>query len=399
LATHSVVASRSEANAQGTYGADVISRITAFGEDAPLHSAICDQLARMTRDLASHAGARTSSITTAAIVGNTTMIHLLLDLDPTSMARSPFTPVVTEAVALPAADLRLPLHDRALVRLLPGVSAYVGTDIVADLLSSRMHDESTPALLVDIGTNGEIVCGGRDGLIACSTAAGPAFEGATIRHGSGGVAGAINHVRREGTELVIETIQGAAPRSICGTGLMDTVAMLLTDGIVDASGRMDGEGASAQARACYERRFVEIDGEPAVVLADGAASGGEPIVITQGDIRQVQLAKGAIAAGIQVLLQEAGVAADELSAVYFAGGFGSYVRPDAAVRVGLLPGVPADRVVALGNAAGAGAARVLLDDESAAEAERIVEACRYVELSGSAAFQGFYMEEMLFPPE
>jgi uncharacterized 2Fe-2S/4Fe-4S cluster protein (DUF4445 family) len=315
------------------------------------------------------------------------------------MARSPFTPVVTEAVALPAADLRLPLHDRALVRLLPGVSAYVGTDIVADLLSSRMHDESTPALLVDIGTNGEIVCGGRDGLIACSTAAGPAFEGATIRHGSGGVAGAINHVRREGTELVIETIQGAAPRSICGTGLMDTVAMLLTDGIVDASGRMDGEGASAQARACYERRFVEIDGEPAVVLADGAASGGEPIVITQGDIRQVQLAKGAIAAGIQVLLQEAGVAADELSAVYFAGGFGSYVRPDAAVRVGLLPGVPADRVVALGNAAGAGAARVLLDDESAAEAERIVEACRYVELSGSAAFQGFYMEEMLFPPE
>ena len=397
LGSHDVLASCSEANAQGDYGADVITRITAYGTGAPLHDVICEQLASLTRRLARDGGVESEDIATAAIVGNTTMIHLLLDLDPTSMSRAPFMPVLTEGVTVPASEVCLPLHPNALLRIPPGVSAYVGTDIVADLLSSGLDRHPGVSLLVDIGTNGEIVCGGEDGLVACSTAAGPAFEGATIRHGSGGVAGAINHVRREGTTLVIETIGEVAPKSICGTGLMDTVAMLIEDGVVDETGRFDGAAATGEAAVLYGERIVELDGEPALVLADEASAHAEPIVLTQGDVRQVQLAKGAIAAGIRVLLEEAGVEPSHLRAIYLAGGFGTYVRPEAALRVGLLPGVEPDRVVPVGNAAGAGAARVLVDRESGAEAQAIVDSCRYIELSGSAAFQNFYMEEMMFP--
>jgi len=397
LGSHDVLASCSEANAQGDYGADVITRITAYGAGAPLHEAICEQLASLTRQLARDADVRSEEIATAAIVGNTTMIHLLLDLDPSPMSRAPFMPVLTEGVTVPASDVCLPLHPKATLRIPPGVSAYVGTDIVADLLSSGMDRHPGVSLLVDIGTNGEIVCGGEDGLVACSTAAGPAFEGATIRHGSGGVAGAINHVRREGATLVIETIGGVAPKSICGTGLMDAVAVLLADGVVDETGRFDADAATGEAAELYRERIVEVDGEPALVLADGESAHGEPIVLTQGDVRQVQLAKGAIAAGIRVLLDEAGVEPSDLQAIYLAGGFGTYVRPLAALRVGLLPDVDPERVVAVGNAAGAGAARVLVDRASGEEAQTIVDSCRYIELSGSAAFQTFYMEEMMFP--
>lgn len=397
LGSHDVLASCSEANAQGDYGADVITRITAYGSGAPLHDVICDQLASLTHQLAREAGVRSQEIATAAIVGNTTMIHLLLDLDPTSMSRAPFMPVLTEAVTVPASDVCLPLHPKAMLRIPPGVSAYVGTDIVADLLSSGLDRHPGVSLLVDIGTNGEIICGGEDGLVACSTAAGPAFEGATIRHGSGGVAGAINHVRRERTTIVIETIGELAPRSICGTGLMDTVAMLLADGVVDETGRFDADAAAGEIAELYREHIVEVDGEPALVLADEASAHTEPVVLTQGDVRQVQLAKGAIAAGIRVLLDEVGVEPADLRAVYLAGGFGTYVRPEAALRVGLLPGVDPDRVIPVGNAAGAGAARVLVDRESGAEAQAIVDTCRYIELSGSAAFQNFYMEEMMFP--
>lgn len=397
LGSHDVLASCSEANAQGDYGADVITRITAYGSGAPLHDVICEQIASLTRRLARDAGVESEEVSTAAIVGNTTMIHLLLDLDPTSMSRAPFMPVLTEGVTVPASAVCLPLHPNALLRIPPGVSAYVGTDIVADLLSSGLDRHPGVSLLVDIGTNGEIVCGGEDGLVACSTAAGPAFEGATIRHGSGGVAGAINHVRREGTTLVIETIGEVTPKSICGTGLMDTVAMLIEDGVVDETGRFDAAAATGEAAVLYGERIVEVDGEPALVLAEEASAPTEPIVLTQGDVRQVQLAKGAIAAGIRVLLDEAGVEPSDLQAIYLAGGFGTYVRPEAALRVGLLPDVPADRVVPVGNAAGAGAARVLVDRESGEEAQAIVDNCRYIELSGSAAFQNFYMEEMMFP--
>ncbi|MFW5689500.1 MAG: ASKHA domain-containing protein, partial [Spirochaetota bacterium] len=402
LATHTVLASRSAPNDQEAYGADVISRIASFERGAPLGRAIGDQLGRMTRQLAADAGVREDAVTGGSIVGNTTMIHLVLGLDPGAISRAPFVPVVLESLTLRAREVGLPIHPRSRVRIPPGVSAYVGPDIVADLLATGMHDAEGISLLVDIGTNGEMVCGGRDGLVACSTAAGPAFEGATIRHGSGGISGAINHVRREDGRIVVETIGNAPAVSICGTGLMDAVAMLLDDGVVDETGRVSLEHAEPAIRERYVSLMTKVDGEPALVLSSAPGSAGSepqarPIVLTQSDIRQVQLAKGAIAAGVRVLLEELGARAEDLQAVYLAGGFGTYVRPSAAVRVGLLPGIDADRVTAVGNAAGAGAARLLVDETSVQEAERVVERCRYLELSGSPSFQMYYMDEMLFP--
>ncbi len=393
LSCHRVLAVRSEENNQGRFGADVISRIAATGRGEDLTSVVRLQLSRMIESLTASAQIPADGILAATVVGNPTMLHLLFELDPESIGRSPFMPLSIEPLELGMAALGLPAHPEARIVAAPGLSAYVGADIIAGILASRMNDAENLSLLIDIGTNGEIVLGDSRGLIACSAAAGPAFEGANIRCGSGGIAGAIDRVVRDGDRLVLGTIGDEPARSICGTGIMDLVALLLEDGIVDETGRMDL--AAARDSPAYRDRAVEIDGEDALVVT----SGGEPeeVVITQGDLRQMQLAKGAIAAGVRTLLKEAGVEAREIETVYLAGGFGTYVRPESALRVGLLPSLPVERVVALGNAAGAGAARLLLDSASVEEAGRIVAMSRYVELSRSAAFQQFFIDEMIFP--
>lgn len=394
MASHTVIASRSEMNAQASYGADVVSRIQAAGSGSPLTGTVCEQLARMVAEIGQPLDIDAAQIVAGAIVGNTTMMHLLLGLDPAPLAVAPFAPISLEPMRIDPHSIGLPLNDHARVTLLPGISAYVGTDIMADLLATRIHEGSEISLLIDIGTNGEIVLGNRDGLVACSTAAGPAFEGATIRHGSGGVDGAINHVRREADQILIETIGEVATASICGTGLMDAVAMLRDDGVVDETGLIDADGLSGETADTYSSLLTQVDGEPAVILSQ---NGGKSIELTQSDIRQVQLAKGAIAAGVRTLLGEAGVGTSDVAHVYLAGGFGTYVRPESAVRVGLLPDVDLDRIASVGNAAGAGAARALLDRRASEEALDLVDRCRYLELSGSAEFQNFFIDEMFFP--
>ncbi len=390
-----VIASESMANEQARFGADVISRIAAAAEGAPLSQTIRAQLSEMAERICAHANAAIGSVAVGSIVGNTTMIHFLLGHDPTAISRTPFIPVTTELTVTRATDAAIDLGPNAGIVIPPGVSAYVGADIIADLLSCGMHDEPGTALLIDIGTNGELVLNADGRLLACSTAAGPAFEGATIRHGSGGIAGAISHVRRDGNDLVIETVDDESAASICGTGLMDALAMLIDDRIVDETGRMSLDDASPDARAAYDDRFIDLDGEPAVVLS--APDARVQIELTQADVRQVQLAKAAIAAGILVLLEHAGKTVGEVASVYLAGGFGTYVRPEAAIRVGLLPGFAAGQVRAIGNAAGSGAVRMLINGGSADEARRIVELCSYIELSGSISFQNHYMEQMVFP--
>jgi uncharacterized 2Fe-2S/4Fe-4S cluster protein (DUF4445 family) len=258
-----------------------------------------------------------------------------------------------------------------------------------------MHRGTGVSLLIDIGTNGEIVVGGESALLACSTAAGPAFEGATIMHGSGGIPGAVSHVTRRGTELEIEVIGDRDPASICGTGLLDLVTMLLSDGFIDETGKMDAKGVSTELTTFYDARYSEIDGEPAFVFATG--SDGTNLAITQRDVRQLQLAKAAIAAGVRFLLERAGSSPADVQAVFLAGGFGTYVTPEAAIRVGLLPGIRPEQIIAVGNAAGAGAVRLLLDASSRREAAEIARNITYEELSGSPQFQELYVDEMLFP--
>lgn len=393
LSSHRVLAVRSEENNQVRFGADVISRIAATGQGKDLTSVVRGQLSRMIETLAKSAKITPDGILAATVVGNPTMLHILFGLDPDPIGRSPFMPLSTERLELGMAELELPGHPEARIVAPPGLSAYVGADTIADILASRMNEAEHLSLLIDIGTNGEMVLGDSRGLIACSTAAGPAFEGANIRCGSGGVPGAIDAVMRDGDELVLGTIGDEPPRSICGTGLIDLIALLLEDGILDETGRMDLE--VARSSAAYRNRIAEIDGEDAVIVTE--AGGSVEVVITQGDVRQVQLAKGAIAAGVRTLLHEAGKDAQEIATVHLAGGFGTYVRPESALRVGLIPMIPVERVAAVGNAAGVGAARLLVDSASMKEANRIVTMTRYIELSRSQSFQNFFIDEMIFP--
>jgi len=393
LSSHRVLAVRAEENDQGRFGADVISRIAATTQGEDLTAVVRAQLSKMIGSLDGSARIAPDGILAATVVCNPTMIHLLFGLDPDPIGRAPFMPLSTERLELGMAELQLPGHPEARIVAAPGLSAYVGADIIADILASRMNEAEHLSLLIDIGTNGEMVLGDSAGLIACSTAAGPAFEGANIRCGSGGVPGAIDGVVRNGDALVLSTIGDEPPRSICGTGLIDLVALLLEDGIVDETGRLDLD--AAREMAAYRNRTTEIDGDDSLIVTTPGES--EEIIITQGDLRQVQLAKGAIAAGVRTLLHEAGVDAQDIATVHLAGGFGTYVRPQSALRVGLLPRLPVERVAAVGNAAGAGAARLLIDSASMGEAERIVGMSRYIELSRSQSFQQFFMEEMIFP--
>lgn len=377
LGRRRIVAAASQLNAQASYGADVLSRIVAFTEGHPVCEVIRTQISSLARELARQAGTEADAIAAATVVGNTTMTHLYLGLDPATIGRSPFVPVTTEAVITDAAEVGLAIAAAARVVVLPAISAYVGADIVADLLVAQIHKSGERSLLVDIGTNGEVVLGDGNGILACSTAAGPAFEGASITFGSGGVDGAIAAVTRAADgSFASEVIGGGPARSICGSGLIDALALLLESGAVDETGRItDGE---------------ETDGELAISITDA-------IRLTQGDIRQVQLAKAAIAAGVRTLLESAHLSASDLDHVYLCGGFGTYVRPESALRIGLLPAVDTERIIPLGNAAGGGAANAMACSQLLRQANEIAVSCRYLELSGSAEFQQLFVDEMIFP--
>jgi uncharacterized 2Fe-2S/4Fe-4S cluster protein (DUF4445 family) len=421
------VSTGSMLNPQRKYGADVISRIdhtirTENGR-AELQSLITECIGGLAAEMAASAGIGKDDIYAAVFAGNTTMLHLLLGLDPASIATAPFIPVTTGLTLLPAKALGLSFNRCATAAVFPGVSAYIGGDIVASILSSGMYEEEGISLLVDIGTNGEIVLGGREWLLACSTAAGPAFEGANIKNGIGGVTGAIDSVG-PAPDFAYSVIGNAKPAGICGSGIVDVIAALLDAGLLDETGRMadDDEAAAAGDAA---KRLIDVEGSRTFILSngvvqadgtaetggvvqadgtvqtgktarDGAAGPDEPIVITQRDVREIQNAKAAIAAGIDTLIREAGISQEDIGRVYLAGGFGSSLHIGTAVRIGLLPKALENRIEAIGNASGAGAAEGLLSVASLRTAEVLARRVRYVELSASAYFTEKYVENMLF---
>lgn len=370
-------------NAQRSFGADVISRCQADQEQpGELTRAIRGQLAHMIEDFAARLGARAESIYRVALAGNTVMMHLLADLPVDRIARSPFTPVYTRALTLPAAQLGLAVNPLGEALLLPCVAGYVGADTVAAMVACGMDRAEELSLLLDIGTNGEIALGDRNGVQVCAAAAGPAFEGAHIRHGMGGVAGAISKVRLADGQLHVDTIGGAPAKGICGSGLVDAIAALRALGVIDEMGSLDFEG--------HESLCTEVDGREAVRLT------GE-IALTGRDIREVQLAKGAIAAGIHTLLRKRGAQVTDIQRVYLAGGFGNYIDADHACDIGLIPPALKGRIQPIGNAAGQGARMALCGREALERAAQAAARAAYVELSTEREFQDLFVEEMLFP--
>jgi uncharacterized 2Fe-2S/4Fe-4S cluster protein (DUF4445 family) len=394
-------------NAQEVFGADVISRIN-YTMTHPsglrlLGERILDQIDSMILSLARRNGIDPENIYAVSLAANTTMIHLALGLPPENIASAPFISVTTESHAIPARELGLSMAPGGVVQVLPSISGYVGADIVAAILASGMADSDSLCLLIDIGTNGEIVLGDRSRLVSCSTAAGPAFEGAHVRSGVGGIAGAVNKVSWEGGRFSFTTIADAGPLGICGSGIVDLLALLLRTGIVDETGRMLSRDEAASAGGVSEwllDRITETDGEPAFILVpENESTVGAPIMLSQKDVREIQLAKAAIAAGIDTLVKRIGVGLEDITTLYLAGGFGSYIHRESAVAIGLLPRELLNRVQVIGNAAGKGALMALLSEDLRSRCEGIRRVTEYIELSSSPEFQDAYIERMFFPQE
>ncbi len=387
------VATAGEGNRQQVFGADVISRIRASEEGhlKELTRLITDQLSEMIRDVCRQAGIGTEQVKAMSVAANTTMCHLLTGLDPSGIGRAPFQPQSFFGTELPSQSLNLPFDGP--VYIAPAVSGYVGGDITADLVAVDIQNREKPVLLIDVGTNGEMVLGCGEKLLCCSTAAGPAFEGAQIRFGMTAKAGAIHSVEYREGQLICSVLGDVEAVGICGSGLIDAIAVMLDLGALDETGRiLDPEEDDDIPQEALPWLFEDEDGEMAFRLT-------EQVWVTQGDVRKVQLGKGAIAAGEQVLIKAYGVRYDEIGALYLAGGFGSYIRPASATRIGMIPQELLPVTAAAGNTAAEGACMALLSGKIRDELQTLHRQMNYIELSGKEEFNTAYMEAMMFPSD
>ncbi|HWQ80335.1 MAG TPA: ASKHA domain-containing protein [Anaerovoracaceae bacterium] len=384
----------SAVNSQRKYGADVISRIDYTIENpeglAVLRNSIREQVSGMISALCRRNGITEEFVYNVTVAGNTTMTHLLLGLPCDNIAQAPYIPVTNSALEVGAGELGL--KTKGIVSIIPGIAAYVGSDITAGILSCGMLDSQGYSVLLDIGTNGEIAIGNCNEIITCSTAAGPAFEGSNIRHGIGGVKGAISKIDLF-KDKIYETIGGEDPVGICGSGVLDATAQLVKYGIVDGTGRMrEAKGGK------HKGRIAEIDGMKQLVVAR-RSSGGELITFTQKDVREVQLAKAAINAGINLLIKEKELEFSQIENVYIGGGFGNFMNIESAVTIGMIPRELQEKIRSVGNCAGSGAKAYLLSKALRSRAVEIADMARYIELSARKDFQDYYIEAMIFEPK
>lgn len=385
-------------NPQNVYGADVISRIAYAAEGtgglAKLQAKVVEALNRIIDSLAREAGVDPQEIFEATAVGNTAMSHLFLGIDPTYLAPAPFIPAYRRPVDLVAAEIGLAINPGGRIVVLPNISGYVGSDTVGVILATGLEQRRDCCAVIDIGTNGEIalIAGGR--ILTCSTAAGPAFEGAHIKQGMRAADGAIEAVRVTDGDVSLEVIGGTAPRGICGSGLIDAAAALLKAAVIEPSGRLvDPETKGKQLPPTLRSRLRRGKGGFDFVLAK---EGDREVSLTQADLRELQLAKGAIYAGLQVLLQEAGLTDADLDEVLLAGAFGSYIRRESAQEIGLLPSLPPDKITPVGNAAGRGAQAALITKTERARAFALPDLVEHVELSTRTDFQEAFIEALSF---
>lgn len=381
-----VLAVRSRMNPQAQYGADVIMRAdyALEHEIKPLSSCIQRAVDEMLGELAGEARIQTTDIFQVCIVGNTCMHHLFLGISPASLVHAPYNPALSRGMILRAAEFNLHIHPKAELIMLPDIAGYVGADTCGCILSLRQDKKEKISLMIDIGTNGEMVLGNKDRLVCCSTAAGPAFEGAKIECGMRGAKGAVDHVRYENGTWSYTTVGQAPAAGLCGSGLLDLVAQLLKVGLVDETGRL----TSGQEQ---ETVFVLVPPEEA-----GNEKG---VYLTQKDIREVQLAKAAIAAGIQILMKKLGITEKEIDQVYLAGAFGNYMNPESAAAIGMIPSGLLSRIIPAGNAAGEGAKIALLNCRERNEMNALMKKTEFVELATSPEFQDCFVDELNFPEE
>ncbi|HZK24061.1 MAG TPA: ASKHA domain-containing protein [Oscillospiraceae bacterium] len=387
-------------NPQTQFGADVISRIAHANQSpaglADLYRVVTQTINKLIGEAAEKAGVLRDDVYAVSIVGNTCMHHLFLGINPREVALAPYVPVISENLEVEPQALNLEINPAGLVFVLPNIAGFVGADTVGVLLATELDETDEIKLVVDIGTNGEMALGNKDRMFACSTAAGPAFEGAQISSGMRGATGAIDHVTF-GDELKYSVIDDVKPLGICGSALLDIVAGMVEVGLLDERGRiMKPENVTHPIGQKLKNRLIEQDGFLAFLVADASETNGKKITVTQKDIRELQLAKGAMAAGIRILMNNYGIETDQIQEVLLAGAFGNYLNPHSACVIGLIPAELEERINMVGNAAGAGAKLALL---SSSEYQRSANAARnveFIELGSDPSFTATFARTMRF---
>ncbi len=381
LATGETMASKGVMNPQISMGEDIVTRITAANQAESkrkeLHDVLVNSLHRLMTDLCHEIGIENTQVVELVAVGNTVMHHFFLGLPVRQLGELPYIPAVLGAVDIKAREIGLNTAPGAYIHLLPNIGGYVGADHIAMLLASDFHKRSGVVLGLDIGTNTEICLNHHGELTSLSCASGPAFEGAHIKHGMRAATGAIEHVRFNDGELLLQTVGESEPIGICGSGLLDVISELRRLGIIDKGGRL-GE----------HRNVIQDAGikEFLLVAADQKNSRNS-VSISQKDIRELQLAKAAIRVGIRTLVELNNLRESDIDQVIIAGAFGSYINISSAIRIGMLPDLPLERFDQIGNAAGSGARMALISSQKRLEAQEIANKVRYFDLATLPDFQ------------
>lgn len=399
LGTGMTLSASSAINPQTSFGADVISRISYIGDDpdklSELQRAVMKQINSLIKEVFLKTGRKPSAKDSIVVAGNTTMEHIFAVISPESIGKSPFKPQFYDSLEFDALELGIEAENGVKVKLMPNIHGFVGGDIVSGIIYSGIHDTDELSLLVDIGTNNEMVLGNRQFMLCCSAAAGPALEGAKIKMGMRAAPGAIDSVKINGSGIKITTINDMPPLGICGSGLVDAISELLKAGVITQSGRF------ADKEELKEHLFNRFKGNKGkdlsfIIATEGEYGNNPEVGITQKDIREIQLAKGAIAAGAQILLDVAGKKLEDIKNVYLAGAFGNYIDIENAVRISILPDVPRERIHPVGNSAGDGACLMLKDPSLWDTAANIIKKAEHIELACHKDFQEIFIGNMSF---
>ena len=386
-------------NPQTVYGGDLMSRIAyaQFDEKklVALRAKVLNAINGFIREACETAGVSREHVYKIVVVGNTCMHHIFLGVDVTFVGLAPYAPAVSDGIVVPAGELPLKAAPNAQVCLLPIVAGFVGADTMACVLATRIYASDELRALVDIGTNGEVVMGSKERLMACSAPAGPALEGAQIRHGMRGAVGAVEAVRID-DDVHCSVIGSARAIGICGSGLIDACAKMTGAGVIDGTGRLAPPGRERLPSALAARLRNAGSGVEFVLVWDADAGKNGDVTLTQGDIRQLQLAKSAIWSGIVLLQRVMGIDDADLAELMLCGGFGNYINTESAVAIRLLPDIDLDRITYVGNAAHLGAQMALLSERERTRADELAQCIEHVALAARPDFQDIFIDGMSF---
>jgi len=400
LETGRPLSTAAEHNPQIRHGADVISRVeyanTHLDGLITLRDEVTQVVNLVTKTALEQIKADPRWVYEAVMVGNTCMHHLFLGLEPRYLAEAPYVPVSGEPIDAHPDEIGLEINPRGQVHFLPGIASFVGADTVAVIVAEEMTRKAYPVLAVDIGTNGEVVLWSGEKLFVASCAAGPAFEGAQIERGMRAGPGAIDRVDLDNGDLTFTTIADQEPVGICGSGLFDAMAVALESGAVQATGRIVDEAGTGCLSPGLRKRLVGDGNDRKLMLAGENHQSMGGVYLSQRDVREIQLAKAAVRTTVEMMLDYAGLGVEHLEEVLLAGAFGNYIRPSSALRIGLLPAMPIDKIRGVGNAAGTGAILALISRQERNYAAQVAREAQHLELFREREFQNKFAETMLF---